>query len=101
MKNEFIKLGSIGIGVLSSLLICSLWFTAIEVNAQQVTQTAEQIKALTPEWKGERSADGRPLVAEKWLERLKGVSIEEAWGYLRNKGYNNQFEGEWMIIHPE
>jgi regulator of RNase E activity RraA len=101
MKNEFIKLGSIGIGVFSSLLICSLWFTVNEVNAQQVTQTAEQIKALTPEWKGERSADGRPMVAEKWLERLKGVSIEEAWGFLRNKGYHNQFEGDWMIIHPE
>jgi 4-hydroxy-4-methyl-2-oxoglutarate aldolase len=70
-------------------------------NAQQITPTKEQIIAITPEWKGERSADGRPYVAEKILERLKAVSLEEAWGILRNKGYNNQFEGDWMLLRPE
>jgi len=70
-------------------------------KAQQITLTPEQIKTLTPEWKGERSADGRPHVSDKILQRLKGVSIEEAWGILRNKGYQNQFEGDWMIINPD
>ena len=101
MKYELIKLSSIGAGIFSALFICSLWFTANDLNAQQVTLSPEQIWAITPEWKGERSADGRPFVADKWMERLKNVSIEEAWGYLRNKGYHNQFEGDWMIIHPE
>lgn len=71
------------------------------VNAQQVTPTAEQIKALTPEWKGERFNDGRPKVPDKLLERLKTVHLEEAWGILRNKGYQNQFEGDWMIQHAD
>jgi regulator of RNase E activity RraA len=35
------------------------------------------------------------------LERLKEVSIEEAWGYLRNKGFMNQYEGDWQVINPE
>jgi 4-hydroxy-4-methyl-2-oxoglutarate aldolase len=70
-------------------------------TAQQITFTRDQIIAITPEWKGERSADGRPLVSEKILERLKNVSLEEAWGILRNKGYNNQFEGDWMLLRPE
>jgi 4-hydroxy-4-methyl-2-oxoglutarate aldolase len=75
--------------------------TAICLQAQQVTLTSDQIKALTPEWKGERFADGRPKVADKLLERLKAVHLEEAWGILRNKGYQNQFEGDWMVEHPD
>ena len=69
--------------------------------AQQVTLTKEQIIALTPEWKGERLADGRPSVPENILNRLKNVSLEEAWGVLRNSGYNNQFEGDWMILKED
>ena len=67
--------------------------------AQQVTLSPEQIQQITPEWKGERTPDGRPHVADKWLDRLKNVRLEEAWGILRNKGYNNQFESEWMLVH--
>ena len=69
--------------------------------AQQVTLTPEQIKGYTPEWKGERFPDGRPKVSDKMLERLKKVHLEEAWGVLRNKGYQNQFEGDWMIQFPD
>jgi regulator of RNase E activity RraA len=67
-------------------------------SAQQVTLTPDQIRALTPAWKGERSADGRPKVPDALLQRLKNISIEEAWGILRNRGYHNQFEGEWMLL---
>jgi 4-hydroxy-4-methyl-2-oxoglutarate aldolase len=70
-------------------------------NAQNVGSSPEYIKALTPEWKGERFPDGRPKVSDAILERLKNISMEEAWGALRNKGFNNQFEGDWTIIHPE
>jgi 4-hydroxy-4-methyl-2-oxoglutarate aldolase len=69
--------------------------------AQNVGSSPEYIKALTPEWKGERFADGRPKVPDAILARLKNISIEEAWGVLRNKGFYNQFESEWTIIHPE
>src|SRR5688572_27410890 len=69
--------------------------------AQQVTLTPEQIKGYTPEWKGERFPDGRPKVSDRMLERLKAVRLEEAWGVLRNKGYQNQFEGEWMVLNPD
>jgi 4-hydroxy-4-methyl-2-oxoglutarate aldolase len=68
---------------------------------QNVGSSPEYIKALTPEWKGERFPDGRPKVSDAILERLKNISLEEAWGVLRNKGFNNQFEGDWTIIHPE
>ncbi|MGN6351876.1 MAG: RraA family protein [Parafilimonas sp.] len=70
-------------------------------HAQQITPTPEQVKTLTSKWTGERFADGRPKTSDRLLERLKNVSLEEAWGYLRNKGYQNQFEGDWMVIRPD
>lgn len=79
------------------LFLCA----ATRMHAQQITPGPDQLKVLTPEWKGERSADGRPRVADKILERLKHISMEEAWGILRNKGYQNQFEGDWMVLHPD
>lgn len=79
------------------LLLCNNFC----IHAQQVTLTSDQITALTPEWHGERFPDGRPKVSDLLLERLKNVALEEAWGILRNKGYQNQFEGDWMILNPD
>ncbi|MEP7110195.1 MAG: hypothetical protein ABI760_19525 [Ferruginibacter sp.] len=77
-------------------------------RAQSVTWPRESIIALTPEWKGDRFADGRPKVPGALLERLKGISMEEAWEALRKKGYLNQFENfngpsenPWIILHPD
>ena len=69
--------------------------------AQQVGSSPEYIKSLTSEWKGERFPDGRPKVPDAILERLKNISVEEAWSVLRNKGYHNQYEGDWTIINPD
>ncbi|WOK04662.1 RraA family protein [Imperialibacter roseus] len=82
-------------------LIAALLLFATSLSAQQVTLTKDQIVAMTSEWKGERLADGRPKVPDDHLERLKNISIEEAWGIMRNKGYHNQFEGDWMIMDNE
>lgn len=84
-----------------SLLFIVLTGLSVFTSAQQVTLTPDQLKALTPEWKGERFPDGRPKVSDKLLERLKKVHLEEAWGILRNKGYQNQFEGDWTVEHPD
>jgi regulator of RNase E activity RraA len=75
--------------------------TCIIAGAQNVGSSPEYIKALTSEWKGERFPDGRPKVSDAILGRLKNISIEEAWGVLRNKGYQNQFESDWQIINPD
>lgn len=83
------------------LLFLLTFILGRSMEAQQVSLSKEQLIALTSEWKGERSADGRPRVDDRFLERLKAVHLEEAWGILRNKGYQNQFEGDWMVIHPD
>ncbi len=83
------------------LFLAGFLCLAFYLPAQEVTLTADQIKVLTPDWKGDRFADGRPKTSDRFLERLKNVSLEEAWGYLRGKGYQNQFEGDWMVILPD
>ncbi len=70
-------------------------------TSSQFYNTSEELIDYTQEWEGERFEDGRPKVPEEILERLKNVSIEEAWGVLRSKGYHNQFESSWEIIHED
>ncbi len=69
--------------------------------AQKVGSSPEYIKAITSQWKGERFADGRPKVSDELLERLKKCAIEAAWSVLRNRGYLNQFEGDWTVLLPD
>ena len=80
----------------------------VDVQAQNVIWPPESIDELTAAWQGERTPDGRPKVSDELLERLKGLSMEEVWGSLRGKGYNNQFENfagtygnSWEILHPD
>ncbi len=61
----------------------------------------EAIEFYTQEWEGERDEYGRPIVPDDLLDRLKDISIEEAWGVMRGKGYHNQFEGGWEMIHQD
>lgn len=82
---------------LALFVFCS----TLATKAQSVLPSPEHVTFYTQEWEGERDAYGRPLVADDILERMKNVSIEEAWGILRGKGYHNQFEGGWQMLHPE
>jgi len=70
-----------------------------QINAQGLSSS--EIKFLTNKWQGERFEDGRPKVSKGILERMKKVSIEEAWGVLRNEGFHNQFEGGWEPLHDD
>ncbi|UCF38785.1 MAG: RraA family protein [Acidobacteriota bacterium] len=80
--------------------VCLLaWSGVTDLSAQTISR--EQMIFLTEEWQGERFEDGRPRVPDEIIERMKSVSIEEAWGVLRQAGYNNQFEGNWMMIHQD
>ena len=84
-----------------TVLLFAFVLCFVFANAQRVGSSPEYIKALTSGWKGDRFADGRPKVPDNILARLKNISIEEAWGVLKNKGYLNQFESNWIIINPD
>jgi len=68
--------------------------TAI-ASAHQSFYTADQVIHNSPEWKGERFADGRPKVPDSILDRMKNVTLEEAWSILRGAGFDNQYEDGW------
>ncbi|MDR8394694.1 hypothetical protein NC796_26385, partial [Aliifodinibius sp. S!AR15-10] len=57
--------------------------------------------ALTPEWEGERYPDGRPKVPEGILQRMKKVTIEEAWAVLRGENYEHQYAEGWEVLNPD
>ena len=77
-----------------------LSFGCTTLLAQQVTTTSEQIKNYTSEYKGERSADGRPRVPDIIVERLQHATLEQVWGFMERKGYRNQIEKDWIILKP-
>jgi regulator of RNase E activity RraA len=60
----------------------------------------EELIEYTREWTGERFPDGRPRVPDDVLERIKDVTITQAWGVLRGVGYEWQYEGNWTCTHP-
>lgn len=64
----------------------------------QIQASKEQIQYFTSKWTGERFPDGRPKVPDDIIRRMADVSLEEAWGTLRQAGFNNQFEANWEHI---
>src|SRR4051794_23209140 len=71
------------------------------LQAQVFRLTREQMIKYTARNPFERFPDGRPKVDDKLLERVKGLSLEEAWGFLQNKGYKHQFAGwDFEVLHP-
>jgi len=67
----------------------------------QIANPRESIIELTRLNPFDRFPDGRPRVPDDLLERMKLVTTEQAWGVLRQHGYNYQFEGNWFRTHPD
>lgn len=80
---------------------CLLLMSANLAFCQYGTFTKEQRILYTAKSPFERFEDGRPKVPDDIIERMKKVTIEEAWEVLQGEGYRYQFEGDWMNIHPE
>ena len=88
-------------GYFKKQIVIGIWVLSIFSGiAQQVGSSPEYVKTLTSQWRGERFPDGRPKVPDIVLERLKNATLEQIWGYLGRKGYNNQVEQDWLILKP-
>lgn len=85
---------------IKTFLFAGLLLSAFFLQAQHLGSPPEYIKALTPLWKGERFADGRPKVPDIVLESLESATLEQIWGFLGRKGYRNQVEKDWIILKP-
>ncbi|MEM7801315.1 MAG: RraA family protein [Chloroflexota bacterium] len=74
--------------------------TQIKEDSMHLKPFPKEMNALTDQNPFERFDDGRPKVPGDLLERMKLVTIEEAWVVLRQHGYHRQFEGSWKETHP-
>src|SRR6188474_141866 len=85
----------VAIAITLSLAVTSL------AGAQPGVLTREHLIEYTPDWKGERFPDGRPKVPDAILDRMKSVTLEEAWAVVTAAGFSHQFEDQWLSIHPD
>jgi 4-hydroxy-4-methyl-2-oxoglutarate aldolase len=85
--------------ITSVLGICMAILAGI-AHAQPQLISKERVEYLTADWKGERDNLGRPIVPDHILNRVKYISVEEAWSLLREIGFNNQLETGWNVLDP-
>lgn len=85
------------IEMLSAIVL--LLLSGLVSHAQQISK--DELLFLTPLWKGERFSDGRPKVPDAILNRMKLVTLEEAWAVLKGENYKHQFEDGWQSINPD
>jgi 4-hydroxy-4-methyl-2-oxoglutarate aldolase len=68
-------------------------------HAQVFTLSKEQLIEYTAQNPFDRFPDGRPKVPDGLIERAKGLSAEEVWAILPNKGFRNQYADGFQILH--
>jgi len=56
---------------------------------------------IHPRVEGRALCDGRPKVLDSILDRMKNVTLEEAWATLQQANFTNQYEDGWLSIHGD
>jgi len=79
-------------------IFAMLWVSTFAWG-QQISK--EEMLFLTPLWNGERFSDGRPKASDALLQRLKSVTLEEAWAVLKNANFKHNYEDGWQTINPD
>ena len=92
------QLRRVAVGIACSSMILG---TSLSARAQQGFFTREDVIKYTPDWTGERFPDGRPKVPDAILDRMKSVTLEEAWAVLQMAGFMHEYEDGWLSIHPD
>jgi 4-hydroxy-4-methyl-2-oxoglutarate aldolase len=82
-----------------ALMVCAV--LTVSPAFAQVKMTRAQIIFNTSDWKGPRFPDGRPRLPDDLLQRAAAMTIEDIWDFLREHGYQNQFEGGWQALHAD
>ena len=88
-----------GLAICLAAVLLAAW-AAPPVRAQLHTLTREQMIEYTAQNPFERFPDGRPKVPDGVIERARGLSAEEVFGVLPGKGFRNQYEDGFQVLHP-
>ena len=86
-------------GLAVSTVFVALFLSSTS-DAQVFTLTKEELVALSAQNPFERFPDGRPKVPDDLIDRARGLSAEEIWAVLPRKGFPNQYEDGFQILHP-
>ena len=73
---------------------------ATAAHAQLLTFSRQELIDYTAQNPFDRLPDGRPKVPDALIERARGLSSEEVWAVLQQKGYNNQFADGFQVLRP-
>ena len=73
---------------------------ASSADAQVFTLTRDELVAISAQNPFERFPDGRPRVPDEMIERARGLSAEEIWAVLPQRGFANQYEDGFQVLHP-
>jgi len=87
-------------GVVFCILSLFLLVSSQLLEAQVFTFTPEQMIKFTAKNPFDRFADGRPRVPDALLEKAKGLSAEEIFAVLPEAKFPNQYEANWILLHP-
>jgi 4-hydroxy-4-methyl-2-oxoglutarate aldolase len=69
-------------------------------HAQLFSLTRDQMIEYTAQNPFERFPDGRPKVPDALIERARAMSAEEVFAILPGKGFRNQYEDGFQVLHP-
>ena len=72
----------------------------VVAQAQVFTWSKEQLIEYTSLNPFERFPDGRPKVPDSMMQRARGISMEEVFSVLPGKGFRNQYEDGFQVLHP-
>ncbi len=86
---------------IAALITCAIWLVVSAPAAGQLlTFSKQDVIDYTPQNPFDRLPDGRPKVPDDLIERARGISSEEVWAILQQKGFNNQFADGFQVLHP-
>src|SRR6266576_2490575 len=75
-------------------------FVPAFASAQLISFSKQELTDYTAQNPFDRLPDGRPKVPDELIERARGLSAEEVWAVLQEKGYNNQYADGFQVLHP-
>ncbi len=82
-------------------LLFALLISTLPAESQVFHFSKQDLIDYTSQNPFDRFADGRPKIPENLLKRAHGVSLEEIWRILPEKGFPNQFADGFEMTHAE
>ena len=85
---------------IARVAVVSILILASTALGQVFSLSKQDLIAYTAQSPFERFPDGRPKIPENLIERARGLSSEEVWAVLQQKGFNNQYADGFQVLHP-